>query len=155
MTKIMKKYYHNLLVGGVVGMAVALSLSPLSRFPLFSTSVLAQTQTQEITEEQLRKYAKAVIAIENLRRATYASIENIVGSNASLSVSCDQKKSFSQLPPAARTMAEDYCNQSEIIVKNNGLTVSQFNQITQQIKQNPSLKQRLQKIIEQMQPPGM
>ncbi|HIK38569.1 MAG: DUF4168 domain-containing protein [Geminocystis sp.] len=149
----MKKSSHSLLVGGLVGMAVALNLLPVTRFPLSSTSVLAQTQ--EITEEQLRKYAKAVIAIENLRKATYASIENIVGSNASLSVSCDQKKSFSQLPPAARNMAEEYCNQSEVIVKNNGLTVSQFNQITQQIKQNPTLKQRLQKIIEQIQPPGM
>lgn len=65
-------------------------------------------------------------------------------------MSCNQRQSFSQLPDNARNMAIEYCDQSETIVKNHGLSVNRFNQITQQVKQNPSLKQRLQSIIGQM-----
>jgi len=65
-------------------------------------------------------------------------------------MSCNQRQSFSQLPDNARKMAIEYCDQSEVIVQNNGLTINRFNQITQQVKQDPSLKQRLQSILGQM-----
>lgn len=135
-------------------MALGLSLSAVSlgvvpEYGQGSVTIPSQAMAQSVSDEDLRKYAQAAIAIENLRQTTYSNIEGVIGKSMG-QMSCNQRQSFSQLPENARKMALEYCEQSEVIVQNNGLTVNRFNQITQQLKQNTSLKQRLQSILGQM-----
>lgn len=108
-----------------------------------SNEVLAQTPS----DADLQKYYTAVNEIEDLRQKTYRNIQSMVGQSKSPQLACNQQESFSQLPSDARSMATGYCNKSEEIVKNNGLTINQFNQITQQLKKNPDTYQRLQEIM--------
>jgi len=141
-------------VGSQLLIALGLSLSAVSlgivpEYRQGSVTIQSQAMAQSVSDEDLRKYAQAAIAIENLRKNTYSNIEGVIGKSSG-QMSCNQRQSFSQLPENARRMANEYCDQSEVIVENNGLTVNRFNQITQQVKQNPSLKQRLQSILGQM-----
>ncbi len=134
--------------------ALGLSLSAVStgvvpEYRQGSVTIQSQAMAQNVSDEDLKKYAQAAIAIENLRKTTYSNIEGVTGKSSG-QMSCNQRQSFSQLPENARKMAIEYCDQSEVIVQNNGLTVNRFNQITQQVKQDPSLKQRLQSILGQM-----
>lgn len=144
--KYMKFASQLLIAFGLSLTAVSLTIVP--EYRQGSVTISSQAMAQNVSDEDLRKYAQAAIAIENLRQTTYSNIEGIIG-RSSGQMSCNQPQSFSQLPENARKMAIEYCEQSEVIVKNNGLTVNRFNQITQQVKQNPSLQQRLQSIIGQ------
>lgn len=105
--------------------------------------VLAQTPS----DDELQKYAQAAKEIEILRQSTFTQIEAQVGKQQTNQLACNQTATINQLPESARSIAQNYCTQSEAIVKKNGLTISQFNQITQQRKQNPSLNQKIQNMI--------
>jgi hypothetical protein len=105
---------------------------------------------QNVSDADLKKYAQAAIEIENLRVTTLANIENIVGKSKPNQLNCYQENTFNQLPNSARNIAENYCEQSETIVKKHGLTNTQFNQIHQQVRSNPTLKQKVQSMIGQM-----
>jgi hypothetical protein len=99
------------------------------------------------SDADLQKYATAANQIEDLRKKTYRNIRGMVDESKSPQLACHQQESFSQLPSDARSMATGYCKKSEEIVKNSGLTINQFNYITQELKQNPDLYQRLQEIM--------
>lgn len=145
--KYMKFASQLFMVLGLSLSAVTMGLVP--EYQQGSLIIQNQVRAQNVSDEDLRKYAQAAIAIENLRQTTYSNIESAIGKSSG-QMSCNQRQSFSQLPDNARRMAIEYCDQSEVIVRNNGLTVNRFNQITQQVKDNPSLKQRLQSILGQM-----
>ncbi len=105
---------------------------------------------QNITDDQLKQYAQALVEIEKLRQPTFANLESMVGKEKASQLSCNQENTINQLPDNARGIVTSYCNQSEAIVKKYGLTNSQFNQITKSVNQNPSLKQKLESIIRQL-----
>lgn len=144
--KYMKLASQLLIAFGLSLTAVSLAIVP--EYRQGSVTISSQAMAQNVSDEDLRKYAQAAIAIEKLRQTTYSNIGELID-KSSEPMSCDQPQSFSRLPENARKIAIGYCEQSEVIVKNNGLTVNRFNQITQQVKQNPSLQQRLQSIIGQ------
>lgn len=136
----------------LIALGLSLSAFTMGIVPEYrqgSVIIESQAMAQNVSDEDLKKYAQAAIAIENLRKTTYSNIEGVIGKSSG-QMSCNQRQSFSQLPDNARKMAIEYCDQSEVIVQNNGLTINRFNQITQQVKQDPSLKQRLQSILGQM-----
>lgn len=136
----------------LIALGLSLSAVTMGIVPEYrqgSVIIESQAMAQNVSDEDLKKYAQAAIAIENLRQTTYSNIESVIGKSSG-QMSCNQRQSFSQLPENARKMAIEYCDQSEVIVQNNGLTINRFNQITQQVKQDPSLKQRLQSILGQM-----
>lgn len=143
-----KAVYHLLILLGlstgsiVSGIIPEISTEKVS----FSNHVLAQS----VSDGDLKKYAQAAIEIENLRVTTLGNIENIVGKSKPSQLNCYQEDTFNQLPSNARTIAESYCQQSEAIVKKHGLSNTQFNQIHQQVRNNPTLKQKVQGMIGQM-----
>lgn len=106
-----------------------------------------QVFAQTPSDDELQKYAQAAKEIETLRQSTFSQIEAQVGKEKANQLACNQTATINQLPESARNIAQNYCTQSEAIVKKNGLTISQFNQITQQRKQNPSLNQKIQNMI--------
>lgn len=143
-----KTVYHILILFGLSSSAIVLGIVPEinTQTIAFSNRVLAQN----ISDADLKKYAQAAVEIENLRVTTLTNIEGIVGKSKPSQLNCYQENAFHQLPNNARTIAESYCEQSETIVKKNGLTNAQFNQIHQQVRNNPSLKQKVQGMIGQM-----
>lgn len=111
----------------------------------------AISQAQEYNEQQLENYAQAVIAIEKLRRNTFGEIQNVLNSQKVPNIACNRSESYEDLPSDARSLIINYCNRSKEIVQKQGLTVSEFNQITEKMESNPKLKEKVQQEMLQAQ----
>jgi len=125
--------------------AIGFGLAPQINWQLKSLVWVNQVLAQSDTE--LRNYAQAAQEIENLRQSTFNQIEAKVGKDKANRLACNQASSLNQLPDDARSLAQNYCNQSEAIVQKYGLTINQFNQITQKRKADPGLNQKIQQMI--------
>lgn len=145
-----KTGYHLLILLSLSTSAIAFGITPEINWQNKALNISNQAVAQNVSDEDLKKYAQAAIEIESLRKTTLSNIENIVGKAKPNQLNCNQEENFNQLPDNARNMALNYCNQSENIVKKHGLNNTQFNQIHQQVRQNPAIKQKLQAIIGQM-----
>lgn len=145
-----KTGYQILLLFSLSSSAIALGMIPEINWQSKTINIGNEAMAQNVSDEDLRKYAQAAVEIEGLRKSTLNSIESIVGKSTPNQLNCHQEENFNQLPNNARNMAVSYCEKSETIVKKYGLTNTQFNQITQQVRQNPALKQKLQAIVGQM-----
>ncbi len=102
--------------------------------------------TQDFSQTQIDRYAKAVLEIETERKLAYQQIQKIVGSVPS-QISCNQKKSLEKLPNDAQKIAVNFCNKSKKIAQDSGLKSSEFNAITEGTKMNLDLKKRIQNAI--------
>ncbi|BAQ61711.1 hypothetical protein GM3708_2117 [Geminocystis sp. NIES-3708] len=145
-----KTGYQILLLFSLSTSAIALGIIPEINWQSKTMNITSEAMAQNVSDEDLRKYAQAAVEIESLRKSTLNNIESIVGKSTPNQLNCHQEENFNQLPNNARNMAVSYCEKSETIVKKYGLTNTQFNQITQQVRQNPTLKQKLQAIVGQM-----
>lgn len=108
-------------------------------------------QAQGYNEQKIENYAQAVIAIEKLRQNTFGQIQSVLNSQNVPNVACNRSASYQNLPSDARSLIINYCNRSKEIVQNQGLTVSEFNQITETMESNPQLKQKVQQQMLQAQ----
>jgi hypothetical protein len=100
----------------------------------FSYQVDAQTPTE------IRNYAKAVLAMEPERRLAFEGIKKLIGGGEIPQIVCSNSNSLSGLPNKARDIAVNYCNRSQKIVEQNGLSIDNFNKITRDLQSNPKLK---------------
>jgi capsule polysaccharide export protein KpsE/RkpR len=134
-----------------IGLTTTLALSTIAigLIPEFSQDFSRlnwnnQAVAQAITNEEINKYAQAVLDIESLRQQAFRDIEKIMGKNVVDNISCDQPASFNRLNRDARTIAQNYCQSSQKIVENTGLTSRKFNEITKSAQGNPDLQRRIQ-----------
>ncbi len=137
-------YQMCFLLGLSFGLVV---LDVLPRYEQGNLSQNNSVMAQIPSDNDLQKYARAATTIENLRQNTYRNIKKIVGTSNTPQLACHQQQSFQKLPDNARSMAVNYCNKSERIVKQSGLSINQFNRITQQLKNNPALYKRVQQMM--------
>lgn len=115
-------------------------------FPLsFSLSATAQV----ISDETINLYAQAVIKIEAERQEALTAIQEVIAGDTP-EISCNQPSTYESLPAGAQEIAIAYCQDSENIVQNTGMSVTEFNQITQQLQEDPELRRRIQKVMVQM-----
>jgi hypothetical protein len=122
---------------------VAPNLSGGSPHLLISSSAYAQgTSNDEVTN-----YARIVWAIEQLRQSVYKEIQKIAPSSNLSNVACTQPKSLQSLPREAQAITANYCNQSKKIIETNGMTISRFNEMTQNQQSNPDLQRRIQNAL--------
>jgi len=105
---------------------------------------------QTISDEQVTMYAQAVIDIESHRQQAYSEIQRIMGDNPP-EIFCDQPDSYNSLPNDAQKVAIAYCQNSENIVKDTGMTVPEFNEITQRVREDQELERRVQDAMIQLQ----
>jgi len=112
----------------------------------FTATALAQNFSQEL----LRNYAAAVLKIEPLREQAYNDIQQIIGSEPP-EIVCSKENTLSNLPPDAQEIAKQYCSSSKQIVESSGLSVSQFNDITQSAATDNNLKTQIQEAIREIQ----
>ncbi|WP_206814662.1 DUF4168 domain-containing protein [Chroococcus sp. FPU101] len=106
--------------------------------------------TQDVTDDQVNKYAKAVLQMESYRQQAYREITQIMGKTPP-EIVCNQRDSFRSLPTLAQRVAVNYCNTSKKIVESSGLSSSQFNAITLRVRSDDGLKRRIQNEIRRLQ----
>ena len=105
--------------------------------------------TQDFSQTQIDQYAKVVLEIETERKTAYQQIQKVLGKTPPL-ISCNQKDSLKKLPNDAQQIAVNFCNKSKKIAQNSGLKSSEFNAITDGLKKDSDLKNRIQKAIIQL-----
>jgi hypothetical protein len=107
-------------------------------------------RTQEFSDDQITKYAKAVLEIESRRQQAYQQIQEIIG-QAPPDIICNQIDTFRNLPREAQVVAVDYCINSKKIVEDSGLTVAEFNAITSKLRSDRELERQIQNEIIRIQ----
>jgi hypothetical protein len=109
---------------------------------VFSNSVRAQ----EFSDPDLRNYAAALMQIEPTRQSALAQVSR--ANNGSLpNLVCSQPSTMEGLNSEARSLFIKYCNQCESIAASKGLSIERFNQITQAIRANPQLQNRVRSFM--------
>lgn len=117
--------------------------------PLLIFSFPVNARAQEFSNEQIRKYARAVLDIEAHRRQAYQDIQTIIGRQPP-EIVCNQPTTLRNLPANAQKIASNYCKTSKTIVERSGLGVSAFNAITTRAQEDQNLKRRIQNAMIQI-----
>ena len=152
------KYYPNnskkllsqwLIISLFTGAGMLVSIVPQLSQKHFSVSFDRLVSAQEINEQELNKYAQAILTMEKSRQESYTEIKKIIG-EAPPEIVCDQPSSYDSLPTEAQKIALNYCQSSEQIVKNSGLSVSQFNRITRMVQGDANLQKKVQNAMSEI-----
>ncbi len=138
-----RKTFHRLVIVGMLVTAGIFSFNP---------AVKAQNPQNNISDDDIIKFAEAVLEIEPFRQQAYEQIQKIIGAPPP-NIHCHNPNDLNNLNEEIRTIASDYCNSSKNIVENSGLSVSQFNEIKKTLDANPNsnLVQRIQDAMLQLQ----
>lgn len=148
---ISQPFIHSLAIAGLAIAGVGLGVVPDLTHPtprLFDTVA----QAQNVTNNEIESYARAVLDMEPIRQSAYNDIKRIVTPNAPPNIACNAGATFSGLPGNARQIAVNYCNESRQIVRDSGLSIERFNQITSQIQGGDvNLERRIQSAMRQLQ----
>jgi len=104
---------------------------------------VAQAQTPNFSETDIRNYALSVLGIESRRQAAFDAIRQILPNQQVPSIRCDERSSLNGLPQQVRQIAVEYCTESLQVVEQNSLTLEQFNDITAAQQSNPTLADRI------------
>lgn len=119
---------------------------------LISTgSLKAHAQNQSFNSNDITSYAQAVLAMEPARQEAFGQIKKIVGSAEVPQIVCSEPNSINSLPSKARDIAVNYCNYSQKIVSDYGLTTDKFNRMTVEIQNNSSLKREVYNTLIRLQ----
>ncbi|MBD2606214.1 DUF4168 domain-containing protein [Scytonema hofmannii FACHB-248] len=107
---------------------------------LASSAFALSSQVDAQTPTEIRNYAKSVLAMEPERRQAFEEIKKLIGGREIPQIVCSDSNSLSSLPNKARDIAVNYCNRSQKIVEQNGLSIDNFNKITRDLQSNEKLK---------------
>ncbi len=129
--------------GIAVGAVPDLTAAPTAQFD-------SAARAQGVSDDEIRRYAQALLDMEPRRVRAYNQLQDMVGNNLP-DIVCNRTASFSGLPGNARQIATNYCNNSRRIVRERGFSIQRFNQITQQIQADQRLRQRIQAAIRRLQ----
>jgi Domain of unknown function (DUF4168) len=103
-------------------------------------------QAQEFSDPDLRNYAAALMEIEPKRQSALAQVSRV--NNGTLpNLVCSQPATMESLNSEAKSLFIKYCNQCESIAASKGLSIEKFNQITQAVRANPQLQNRVRSFM--------
>lgn len=103
----------------------------------------APTMTS-VSTEQLKNYARAVLAIEPKRQEAYKEIrKSFDGDGKVPEIVCTRTDTIASLDKNVQDIAVNYCNQSKKIAETNSLTIQQFNGITLSAQTDQELQKRI------------
>lgn len=125
-----------------------------SRFHLFAIGQPAAAQTPSIPDEDVMRYARAILDIEPIRQEATEELSSILETDSLPPVECNNASSYRGMSREARQVVVDYCNQSRVIVEGYELSIRQFNLITEQQRTNRTLRNRIQQELMRMQSPA-
>lgn len=146
---------QSLIVGTLAAIGLLSGFTPgISKdFQSLDVSVSVYAQGADITTDDIKSYAKAVWAIEQLRLSAYNEIKKIIGSSDIPEIVCYRPASIKALPGPAQGIAQNYCQQSSGIVANyfpRGRN-NRFNQITNLMQTNGDIRSQIQKELLNLQ----
>ena len=95
---------------------------------------------------QVSQYARAAFYIEQQRQQDYAEAKKIMSGNVPEDV-CRQQN----IPSAVHDICGRFLKRSAEIIKENGLTIAQFNEITRRKEGDPNLQQQIQSELLKLQ----
>jgi hypothetical protein len=110
----------------------------------------AQTPSP-VDNNEIVQYSRALLTIEQNRLQAFDDIKKISGGEVPPIV-CNQPKTIAALSTKkARDIATKYCQRSETIVKDSGLSIQRFNNITLKLRNDESLKEQIRKALIDLQ----
>jgi Domain of unknown function (DUF4168) len=113
---------------------------------IFSTlglSSKAAAQDFTVNKKEVTNYAQSVLSMEPARQQAFDEIKKLIGEKEVPQIVCNDVRSIDSLPSKARDIAVNYCNRSQKIVENNGLSIERFNKITLELQNNSDLKRQV------------
>lgn len=97
-----------------------------------------------VSTEQLKNYARAVLAIEPKRQEAYKEIRKSFDDDQNVpEIVCTRTDTIASLAKNVQDIAVNYCNQSKKIAESNSLTIQQFNGITLTAQTDQELQKRI------------
>lgn len=111
----------------------------------------AYAQTPAVNNQEVTNYAQAVLAMERPRQQAFDEIKKIIGGGEIPKIVCNDANSMNSLPGKAKDIAVNYCNRSQKIVEDNGLSIDRFNKITIEIQSNNTLKRQIYNTLLRLQ----
>lgn len=133
-------------------LGVSLGLSVLLVAPMtIAQAQQATTASGSTGSTTMTQYADAILAIEPVRQAAANEMKAVMGDRPLPVVICSQADTVKSLSKEAREIAVSFCNQTKGIIEGTGLSIAQFNQITQSHAIDPALKQRIQEELAKLQ----
>lgn len=132
------------IVGGFVGLTSVLAGCSSAAESGSSTATFATSTPSSFSNEELRNYAKVILAIEPIRQSAYREIQRTTNAGKVPPVTCNQPDSLASLPKDIQSIAANYCNQAKKIGESNGLTMARFNAITTNAQSDLDLQRRIQ-----------
>ncbi len=107
-------------------------------FSTITWSTAAAAQAQPKFEKLLGKYAEAILQMEPLRLQSYQQVQEIMGGALPKNI-CKQ----SDLVAPVNNICDRFFNESAEIIRSNGLSLTDFNAITEEVRRNKTLKEQL------------
>ncbi|WP_146141073.1 DUF4168 domain-containing protein [Stenomitos frigidus] len=126
-----------------VGLVVSYAPQSMLRSTTWSLGDAAYAQANP---PQVSQYARAAFYIEQQRQQDYAEAKKLMSGNVPEDV-CRQQN----IPSAVHDICGRFLKRSAEIIKENGLTISQFNDITRRKEGDPSLQQQIQSELLKLQ----
>ncbi len=127
------------------------------------TAILAGCSSNQVSEsptpipvssvsaEEVKNYAKAVLAIELERQEAYNDIQQMTNDEQVPDITCTKADTIAVLPKSVQDLAVEYCNNAKKIGEGQGLTMDKFNAITVSAQSNPELGKRIQNELVRLQ----
>lgn len=106
---------------------------------------------QNVSDADIRSYARAVLSIESRRQAAFQAMQQILPNRQVPNIRCDERSSLNGLPREARQIAVDYCTESQQVVQDAGLTTEEFNRITAAQQSDSNLAERIRQELIRLQ----
>ncbi|WP_310488403.1 DUF4168 domain-containing protein [Chamaesiphon sp. VAR_69_metabat_338] len=134
---------RSLLLGIITScLGILVGIVPDFTAPQPSAYFNSSARADEFSDPELRNYASALLQIEPARQSALAQVSRANGGNLPNLV-CNQPATMESLNSEAKSLFVKYCNQCESIAASRGLSIEKFNQITQAVRGNPQLQNRV------------
>lgn len=128
-------------------LAVSVELSATAQ----TTSPKNNVANADIDTGDIDNYAKAVLMIEEIRVSTFERIQTILGSEPVPSIACHQEDTVTTLPNDAQSLVVTFCQASIGMVEQTGLSIEEFNQITNEQRSDEALQTAIQEALVRLQ----
>jgi hypothetical protein len=108
---------------------------------------ISAARADDFSDSDLRNYAAALMQIEPIRQSTLAQVSRANSGGALPNLVCNQPNTMNGLNSEAKSLFINYCNQCESIAASKGLSIDRFNQLTQAVRSNPQLQNRVRSFM--------